>query len=182
MLAIIKNIRRKVLRLRVQKHNIILQSERFNLPKTSFLETDKGSKILFKGYFNIGNYVILNLSDNAYVEIGENVFIGDYSTIRATRTSVTIGRDTLIAQNVKLVAMNHAFMRKDQLIKEQDLDLDKMGIVIGEDCWVGAGAVILPGVTLGRGVVVGANAVVTKNVPDYAIVAGNPARILKYRE
>ena len=99
-----------------------------------------------------------------------------------THASVTIGCNTMIAQGVKLVAMNHSFMKKDQLIKNQGIDLNKMGITIGSDCWLGAGSVVLPGVNIGDGVVVGANAVVLMDVPDYAIVVGNPARIIKYRK
>lgn len=53
---------------------------------------------------------------------------------------------------------------------------------IGEDCWIGTGAKILKGVNIGNGVVIGANSVVTKDIPDYAIVGGIPAKIIKYRE
>jgi acetyltransferase-like isoleucine patch superfamily enzyme len=52
-------------------------------------------------------------------------------------------------------------------------------IKIGEDCWFGGNCIVLPGVTIGRGVTVGAGSVVTKDVPDYVVVAGNPARILQ---
>jgi acetyltransferase-like isoleucine patch superfamily enzyme len=52
-------------------------------------------------------------------------------------------------------------------------------IRVGEDCWIGGNAMLLPGVTIGRGCVVGAGSVVTKNVPDFTIVAGNPARIVR---
>jgi len=95
---------------------------------------------------------------------------------------VSIGDNTMIAQNVKLIATNHYYKRKDQLIHEQDIDTEKIGITIGNDCWIGAGAIILPGVTVGNGAVVGGNAVVTKDVPEYAVVVGNPARIIRYRE
>ena len=52
---------------------------------------------------------------------------------------------------------------------------------IGKNCWIGAGAIILPGVTIGNGVIVGAGAIVTNDVPDYAVVGGNPARVIRYR-
>ena len=58
----------------------------------------------------------------------------------------------------------------------------KYANIIGNDVWVGANSVILPGVKIGTGAIVGAGSVVTKDVPEYAIVVGNPARILKYRE
>ena len=57
-----------------------------------------------------------------------------------------------------------------------------MIIRIGDDVWIGAGAIILPGVTIGEGAVVGAGAVVTKDIPPFAIVVGNPAKIIRYIE
>ncbi|GAB3925900.1 acyltransferase [Mucilaginibacter myungsuensis] len=130
----------------------------------------------------INNYVSLYADDDGIIEIGKGVFIGDYSTLRATRTIISVGANSMIAQGVKLISTNHNYKSKAMLIHEQDIDLDKIGIVIGEDCWLAAGSVILPGVTLGKGVVVGANAVVTKNVPDYAVVVGVPAKVIAYRK
>lgn len=88
-----------------------------------------------------------------------------------------IGSRTLIGPNCALYATSHPL--------DPDLRNGTKGpecaksIVIGEDCWLGGNVVVLQGVTLGRGVVVGAGSVVTKDVPDYHVVAGNPARILK---
>ena len=54
-------------------------------------------------------------------------------------------------------------------------------VIIGDDVWIGARAIIMPGIVIGRGAVIGAGSVVTKNVDEYAVVAGNPARVIKYR-
>lgn len=60
-------------------------------------------------------------------------------------------------------------------------EIEKKKIIIGNDVWIGANATILPGIEIGNGAIVGAGSVVTKNVPDYAIVVGNPAKVIKYR-
>lgn len=52
-------------------------------------------------------------------------------------------------------------------------------ITVGEDCWFGGNCIVLPGVTIGKGVTIGAGSVVTKNIPDYVVVAGNPAKVIK---
>lgn len=114
------------------------------------------------------------------LRIGDNTYIGEYNNIRAAGGSITIGNNCLISQHISIVASNHG-IEKDKLIVEQRWPEDKINVVIEDDVWIGANSVILPGVTIHKGAVIGAGSVVTKDVPEYAIVAGNPARILKYR-
>lgn len=80
-----------------------------------------------------------------------------------------------------MIASNHSIERS-QNISAQPWDEQRIGITLGDDVWIGANSVILPGVTIGRGAVIGAGAVVTKDIPEYAIAVGNPARVIKYRE
>ncbi len=82
---------------------------------------------------------------------------------------VHIGDDTIFAPGVKIISANHAFADFNSWPKKDP-------VIIGRHCWLGANAVILPGVTLGDNVIVGAGAVVTKSVPSNTIVAGVPAR------
>lgn len=108
------------------------------------------------------------------VIIGNHTRIGIHCTVIGP---VTIGNHVNLAQGIVVTALNHNF-------KDTTLYIDKQGIstnpvVIGDDVWIGANAVILPGVTIGRHAVVAAGAVVTKDVPDYCIVGGIPARIIK---
>lgn len=80
-----------------------------------------------------------------------------------------------------MVTTNH-LIKEGTLINEQGWSENKNYINIGNDVWIGANCVILPGVTINDGAVVGAGSIVTKDVPKNAIVMGNPARIFKYRE
>jgi acetyltransferase-like isoleucine patch superfamily enzyme len=86
----------------------------------------------------------------------------------------------LIGQNVRFHSENHNFDRIDIPIKYQGVT--NKGIKIGNDCWIGAGAVFLDGVTVGDGCVIGANTLVNKDIPPYSVAVGNPVRIIKNRK
>ena len=104
------------------------------------------------------------------VVIGNNVFINSNCLMMA-RGGITIEDDVQIAANVSLISNNHdSYDRQILLCKP---------VLIKQGAWIGAGATILPGVTVGRYAIVGAAAVVTHDVPDYAVVAGSPARVKK---
>lgn len=126
----------------------------------------------------------------------DNTEIGAYSyTGRNTMILYSIiGNYTSISWNVSIGGANHDYSRITQhsfLYNSTDnirpssepvaYDRYKSSVQIGNDVWIAAGAVVTRGVKVGDGAVIGANAVVTKNVPPYAIVAGSPAKIIKYR-
>lgn len=113
--------------------------------------------------------------------IGNNTYIGEHNNIRAAGGRISIGDNCLISQNVSIVASNH-MVKRDYLISEQGWDEERRDVTIEDDVWVGVNVVILPGIHVHKGAVVAAGAVVTKDIPEYAIVAGNPAKILKYRQ
>jgi acetyltransferase-like isoleucine patch superfamily enzyme len=92
---------------------------------------------------------------------------------------VEIGDDTLIAQNVSIIAAGHG-VQLGKLIRDQAPPKNN-GVRIGNNVWIGAAAVVLPGVYVADGAIIGAGAVVTKDVPANAIVVGNPARVTRYR-
>ena len=119
----------------------------------------------------------LMAEDGDTMEFGDDVFISQHCTVSG---SVRIGRDTLIAAYVTIIDANHVIERADVPIRLQGGV--KRPIRIGEDVWIGASSVILPGVTIGDHAVVGANSTVTGDVPAWAIVAGSPARVLRMRE
>lgn len=92
---------------------------------------------------------------------------------------IEIGNDVHIGPKTVIWGRDHG-MAKNRLIREQGHI--KAPIVIGDDVWIGANCTILKGVIVSRGAVIGAGSVVTKSIPEYAIAAGNPARVIRYRE
>lgn len=134
----------------------------------------------------IGKYTTIAIASRNYLSppkltIGSNTYIGEYNNIRVAGGELSIGNNTLISQHITIVTSNHLIAR-DKLICNQEWNGDNNFIYIGDDVWIGASSIILPGVTIGNGAVVAAGSVVTKDVPEYAVVAGNPARIMKYRK
>jgi acetyltransferase-like isoleucine patch superfamily enzyme len=177
-----KFIKILILKFRLRRLSYKNISSWIYIGKNSLFFTKSGGCIHLSEHLSINNFVVLQADQGGNIKFGKRVYIGDYSTIRTSRCDVMIGDNTMIAQGVKLIAINHAYRKRDTLISQQDIDTFKLGITIGNDCWIGAGSIILPGVNISDGVVVGANAVVTKSVPPYAIVVGNPAKIVKYRD
>lgn len=92
---------------------------------------------------------------------------------------VEIGDRTLIGYRTMILSSNHVVGARETRIFGSGHE--KRRVVIGADAWVGAGVVVLPGVTIGHGAVVGGGSVVAKSIPDFAIAAGNPAKVLKFR-
>jgi acetyltransferase-like isoleucine patch superfamily enzyme len=111
------------------------------------------------------------------LSISDGVYIGRLVQINAWQ-SVTIKKNVLIADKVFISDADHNYIDTSTPIQFQG-DSFIGAVTLSEGCWIGLGAVILPGVTIGRNAVVAANAVVTKSVPDYAIVGGVPAKIIK---
>jgi len=112
------------------------------------------------------------------IKIGTNTFLGEYIIIYG-HGDVTIGKNSLIAMHTCIVSSNHTVPSKKELIRDKpDLLLP---VTIGDDVWIGANVSILGGVAIGNGAVIGAGSVVTKDIPEYAIAVGNPAKVIKYR-
>ena len=114
----------------------------------------------------------------ANLNIGSGTYIGSYVQINAWK-KVNIEKNVLIADRVFITDADHNYENKNIPIIKQG-DRFKGEVFILEGSWIGVGAVIMPGVTIGKNSVVAANAVVTKNVPDYSVVGGVPAKIIKY--
>jgi acetyltransferase-like isoleucine patch superfamily enzyme len=112
------------------------------------------------------------------LRIGDNSAVGAYSFLGA-QGGIVIGCNVIMGPRVNFHAENHRYERADVPIRMQGES--RQGIVVDDDCWIGAGSIILDGVHIGKGCVVAAGSVVTKSVPPYSVVAGVPARIVRQR-
>lgn len=125
----------------------------------------------------------VNIEHGADFGSGRFIEIGNYSGIGVDCVvgRAIIGDDVMMGPNVVFISENHDISRLDAPMQCQG-SLPAEPIRIGDDVWVGVRAIILPGRKIGNGAVIGAGAVVTKDVPPYAIVGGNPARIIGSRK
>jgi acetyltransferase-like isoleucine patch superfamily enzyme len=133
----------------------------------------------------IGKYAVIRPSNLYGGAIGAGLIMGDHSNIGpfayvGCSGLIRIGNNVMISPRVSLYAENHVIAGIDIPMKEQGVT--QKGIVIEDDCWIAANSIILDGVTVGRGSVVAAGAVVTRDVPPYSVVAGVPATIIKSRK
>lgn len=110
------------------------------------------------------------------VKIGDRCLIGKGSGI-VGHFSITIGNDVWTGHHVYITDQNHGYEDVSQPISRQSQP--ERPVVIGDQSWLGYGTVVLPGVTIGKHVVIGANSVVTKDVPDYSVAVGAPAKVIK---
>ena len=132
---------------------------------------------------SIGKGTVIRCSGN-YRKLGVGFFIGNNSSLAdncfvGASGGVWIGNDVIGGQNIRFHSSNHQFSDLNTPIRKQGVSLK--GIHIGNNCWIGAGAVFCDGVTIGDGCVIGANAVVTKSFPDNCVIAGCPAKVIKTR-
>jgi len=117
------------------------------------------------------------------IYVGNDVNLGVRQILMAALSEIRIGNYVMLGPEVVIIGGNHSITVPGRFMSHvlEKTNNDDLGVEIGDDVWIGARAVILRGVNIGRGSVVGAGALVTKFVPPYAIVAGNPARIVKFR-
>ena len=147
------------------KHSVIHRSARMDTPPYRI--------------FSLGDYSVVESFACINNAVGD-VVIGDHTRIGLHNTiigPVEIGNHVNLAQGITVTALNHNFSDTNKRIDEQGVSTTP--VTIEDDVWVGANAVILPGVTIGEHCVVAAGAVVTKDVPPHSLVAGVPAKVIK---
>lgn len=150
-----------------------------NLPDSSAIEIGAYSHVRGE---------LLTFGHGGHITIGEYCYVGEQSYIWSAR-DILIGNRVLIAHNVNIfdnsthplgtLGRHQQFKNIITTGHPTNLDLSEQPIKIGDDVWIGCMSIILKGVTIGQGAVIGAGSVVTKDVPPYNIVAGNPAKIIR---
>ncbi len=152
-----------------------------------------GENLILEEGVRIWHPETVSLGDNVYVghdamlkgyhrgtlTIGDDTWIGQGVFIHSAG-SVTIGNRVGIGPFVRMLTSSHELPPREQAILEADLVFAPIIIESGAD--IGVGTIILPGVTIGEGAQIGAGSVVTKDIPKYAVAAGNPARVLRMRD
>lgn len=129
--------------------------------------------------FALGKYSVIESFSCINNAVGE-LIIGDYTRIGINNTligPVKIGNHVNLAQNVTITGLNHNFRDVTKRIDEQGVSTNL--VTIEDDVWIGANAVILAGVKIGRHTVIGAGSVVSHDIPPYSICVGSPAKVIK---
>lgn len=124
----------------------------------------------------------VNIEHGAFFGSGRGIELGDNSGIGLNcrvAGPLVIGNDVMMAPNVTIVTQNHKISDLNVPMRLQTAPKQK--VTINDDVWIGTNVIILPGITVGKGSVIAGGAVVTKDVPEYAIVGGNPAKVIKFR-
>ncbi|MBX5185139.1 acyltransferase [Rhizobium sp. NZLR5] len=150
---------------------VVKRSAEFRMVKHAVLEVGSNVTIQDQSFFQ------LTMPDPK-VFIGDNTVIGRRNIITA-KNLIRIGSDVLIGSDVQIIDHSHGIMR-DTPIRLQKAQIGT--VEIGDDVWIGVGARILMNVKIGNGAVIGANAVVINDIPEYAIAVGSPAKVVKFRE
>ncbi len=166
-------------RILIDKTATLIIRDNVELRRNVELRVHQDAKLSIGDSVRIDRGVRILAANKASIEIADKVRIGLYTVLNGG-DSIIIGEASLISGFVYLQTSMHGF--KDKNIILQNQGFNHAPVVLEEDVWIGTHAVILPGVILGRGVVVGSNAVVTKTVKEYTIVGGVPAMPIKERE
>ncbi len=162
--------------------------------------TPSGRRMVLDGMLFMGGGVQLQIGRNAAVHFGRWVWIGHDTKIRCHEGEVRIGDKTVLGQECTISAYQHVSIGEQCIIADRVMMIDfdhsvaeverpirlqgiyKRDVRVGNNVWIGYGAQILRGVTVGDNAIIGASAVVTKDVPANAVVAGSPARVIRMRE
>lgn len=152
-------------------------------------ESNKRKEILQEMLGSIGKHSSIDI--NFHCNCGKHIFIGNKVVVNMNCTFlddniIRIGNNVLIAPNVQLYTATHPLDAEERFVKDWDEQSGELffrtkalPITIGNNVWIGGGAILLPGITIGDNCVIGAGSVVTKSIPAYSVAAGNPCRIIK---
>lgn len=175
-MEIVKKLRRKISRelyFRFLIHCPVSYSKFGRIWKKARMETARQFLVHVGDDVNIEKGAMIT----SLMEIGDRSGVGINAQMHG---QIIIGKDVMMGPECIIYTTNHKFDRTDVPMRLQGFS-EQRPVSIEDDVWIGGRVTILPGVHIGRGAIIGAGAVVTKDVPEFAIVGGNPAKILKYR-
>lgn len=117
------------------------------------------------------------------ISLGDNVYLGKGAVLVAAKSKILIGSNVMFGPYVSIFGGGHntSVVGKFMVDVHEKRPEDDLGVIIEDDVWVGSRAIILKGVKISRGAIVGAGSIVTREIPPYAIAAGSPAKVIKYR-
>ena len=163
----------------VLKEQVIYQNALFEFNKLAPSDIENKTKYLKKIFAECGDNCYIELPFHAnfggrHVHFGSDIYLNSNCTF-VDDGHIYVGDKTMFGPNVMVLTASHPL---DPKLRELGLQYNK-DVHIGNNVWIGAGAIILPGITIGDNSIVGAGAVVTKDVPSTVVVVGNPAKIIK---
>lgn len=163
----------------IMREQVLCLEKLYDFNATRPLEYEKRTRLLGEMFAEIGEncYIEPPLHANFgghHVHFGRNVY-ANFGLTLVDDTHIYVGDCTMFGPNVIVATAGHPIWPE---LRRQGYQYNA-SVHIGKNCWIGAGAVILPGVTIGDNVVVGAGSVVTKDLPDHVVAVGNPCRILR---
>lgn len=150
--------------------------EQYN--QSSISEPEKRLYLLQKLFGKVGSNIYIE--PKFYCDYGSNIELGDnvymnFNCVFLDVCKIKVGNNVLFAPNVQVLTATHPL---DAKTRNQGLEFGK-SIVIGDNCWIGAGAIILPGITIGKNTTIGAGSVVNRDIPPNVLAVGNPCKVVK---
>lgn len=163
----------------IMKEQTLCLEKLYYYNATRPLESEKREKLLKEMFAEIGEgcYIEPPLHSNwggHHTHLGKNVY-ANFNLTLVDDTHIYIGDYTMMGPNVVIATAGHPILPE---LREKGYQFN-MPVHIGKNCWLGAGVIVLPGVTIGDNVVIGAGSVVTKDIPDNVVAVGNPCRVLR---
>ena len=172
----------EVLQMIVQTKNLLAR-----LNATNITDSATRDALLRQMLGSIGKYSSIDI--NFHCECGKHIFIGDKVIINMNCTFVDnniieIGDNVLIASNVQIYTATHSTKLQERVVADWEAGEGicktyALPVRINDGAWIGGGAIILPGVTIGKNSVIGAGSIVTRSIPDNCVAVGNPCRVIK---
>ena len=163
----------------IQAEQVLCQEKLYDFNQTRPGELEKRTAMLKDMFAEIGEgcYIEPPLHANfggRFVHFGKNIY-ANYNLTLVDDTHIYVGDCTMFGPNVTVATAGHPI---DPSLREKGLQYN-MSIRIGRNCWLGAGVIVMPGVTIGDNTVIGAGSVVTRDIPSGVVAVGNPCRVLR---